>query len=167
MSAPHTPTPSPEQPTDQTFKLEELASVSGVSPRTIRYYVQRGLLPAPQFRGRDTVYSEAHRARLAAIQQLQAQYYPLDVIAQMLHDNGALPNPPAVAPPSSRPAVTVELPVQPPQRWIAQAWRRYAVVPGLEIHLASDAGPLAHHLAAQWLQHAAAAAEAQAENVRT
>ena len=34
------------------YKLDDLAAAAGVSPRTVRYYVQRGLLPAPPFRGR-------------------------------------------------------------------------------------------------------------------
>lgn len=144
-----------------TFKLEELAALAGISPRTIRYYVQRGLLPAPQFRGKDTVYNQSHRERLAAIQRLQAQYLPLDVITQMLDRPSEPPIPPSAPPP------TVELPAQMLPSWIAQPWQRYQIVPGLELHLASDAGPLAHHLAAQWLQYAAVAANAQADKDRT
>ncbi len=64
----------------RTFKLEELAAAAGVSPRTVRYYVQRGLLPAPDFRGKDTAYSEAHLLRLQAIKRLQAAHLPLDEI---------------------------------------------------------------------------------------
>jgi DNA-binding transcriptional MerR regulator len=64
----------------RTFKLDELAAAARVSGRTVRYYVQRGLLPAPQFRGRDTAYDEEHLLRLRAIRKLQDQYLPLDAI---------------------------------------------------------------------------------------
>jgi DNA-binding transcriptional MerR regulator len=64
----------------KTFKLDELAAAAGVSGRTVRYYVQRGLLPAPQFRGRDTAYDEEHLLRLQAIRRMQDQYLPLDAI---------------------------------------------------------------------------------------
>lgn len=63
------------------FKLDELARVSGTSARTIRYYVQRGLLPSPQFRGRDTAYDAGHLLRLRAIRRFQEAFFPLDAIA--------------------------------------------------------------------------------------
>src|SRR5437763_8681914 len=65
---------------DKTWKLDELASETGISARTVRYYVQRGLLPAPVFRGRDTAYSEEHLIRLHAIRRLQDRFLPLDAI---------------------------------------------------------------------------------------
>lgn len=64
----------------QTYKLEELAAAAGVSSRTVRYYVQRGLLPAPEFRGKDTAYSREHLLRLHAIKRLQEAHLPLDEI---------------------------------------------------------------------------------------
>ena len=62
------------------WKLAELAAEAGVSPRTVRYYVQRGLLSAPAFKGPDTVYGEEHLLRLKAIRVLQARFLPLDAI---------------------------------------------------------------------------------------
>lgn len=62
------------------YKLEELAAEAGVSPRTVRYYVQRGLLPAPEFRGKDTAYGRGHLLRLHAIKRLQQAHLPLDEI---------------------------------------------------------------------------------------
>jgi Ca-activated chloride channel family protein len=69
---------------DGTLKLEDVAKAAGVSPRTVRYYIQRGLLPAPAFRGPDTAYGEEHVVRLRAIKQLQEAYWPLDAIAGLL-----------------------------------------------------------------------------------
>ena len=62
-------------------KLEEVAKAAGVSPRTVRYYIQRGLLPQPSFRGPDTAYGNEHVVRLRAIRRLQDAYWPLDAIA--------------------------------------------------------------------------------------
>ena len=42
------------------WKLDELAERAGVSARTVRYYVQRGLVPAPEFRGPETAYGPEH-----------------------------------------------------------------------------------------------------------
>ena len=72
-----------------TLNLKELAAAAGVSARTIRYYVQRGLLPAPAFHGRDTTYSHDHLHRLAAIKKLQDHFLPLDAIAAELERAGA------------------------------------------------------------------------------
>ncbi len=70
--------------TPTEYKLEELARAAGVSPRTVRYYVQRGLLPAPAFRGKDTAYAPMHLLRLRAIKKLQDAFLPLDAIAVTL-----------------------------------------------------------------------------------
>lgn len=64
-------------------KLSEVAKQAGVSPRTVRYYIQRGLLPAPRFRGADTAYDDEHLERLVAIRRLQEAYWPLDAIARL------------------------------------------------------------------------------------
>lgn len=67
-----------------TYKLEELAERAGVSPRTVRYYVQRGLLPAPEFRGKDTAYGREHLLRLNAVKHLQQAHLPLEEIQARL-----------------------------------------------------------------------------------
>jgi DNA-binding transcriptional MerR regulator len=65
-------------PTDlETFDLSELAAAAGVTPRTIRYYVQQGLLPSPGTRGPGTRYDRAHFDRLQLIRRLQRQHLPL------------------------------------------------------------------------------------------
>lgn len=89
-------------------KLEEVAKAAGVSPRTVRYYIQRGLLPQPSFRGPDTAYGEEHLVRLRAIRRLQDAYWPLDAIAGLfasksereiasIADGTSVPSPASVA----------------------------------------------------------------------
>jgi DNA-binding transcriptional MerR regulator len=72
-----------------SLKLEELAARAGVSPRTVRYYIQRGLVPAPEFRGPDTSYGDHHLLVLKAIRSLQDAHLPLDAIAGMLQGKSA------------------------------------------------------------------------------
>jgi DNA-binding transcriptional MerR regulator len=64
--------------------LAELADVSGVAVRTIRYYIARGLLPPPLVGGRHACYGGAHLDRLARIQALQSQGLTLAQIAWKL-----------------------------------------------------------------------------------
>jgi len=51
--------------------LSELAVETGIEPRTIRSYIERGLLPGAQSRGRGATYSQEHLARLRLIQAVR------------------------------------------------------------------------------------------------
>src|SRR5438552_13620567 len=64
--------------------INELAMQAGVTTRTIRYYVEQGVLPPPE-RGRPAEYTEEHVQRLALIRRLKEQYLPLEEIRDMLH----------------------------------------------------------------------------------
>jgi len=65
----------------KSYKVEELAREAGTSVRTVRYYLRRGLLPTPPFRGKDTGYGREHLVRLRAIRKLQEAFLPLDAIS--------------------------------------------------------------------------------------
>jgi len=64
--------------------IAELAARAGVTPRTIRYYVAEGLLPAPGGRGQRRAYTQEHLDRLATIGRLKAAYLPLHEIRRRL-----------------------------------------------------------------------------------
>ncbi len=129
---------------EPTYKLEDLAKLAGVSPRTVRYYVQRGLLPAPTFRGKDTAYGDDHLARLQAIRKLQDQYLPLDAIQAELERRGADEILRATTPrPHPHP---IPRPAPPPPLGAAPAWRRYELRDGVEIHLREDVAPTVGNL---------------------
>lgn len=66
------------------YGIEELADRAGVSRRTVRYYVQRGLLPAPTGLGRGKHYTEGHLARLVQVRDLQEGGVGLAEIAAVL-----------------------------------------------------------------------------------
>src|SRR5688500_11939598 len=55
----------------QTYSLTDLAETTGIEARTIRNYIERGLLPSASARGRGASYSAEHLARLHAIQALR------------------------------------------------------------------------------------------------
>jgi len=63
--------------------LAELCDRSGVTPRTVRYYVQQGLLPAPGL-GVGARYGQEHQDRLQLIRQLQKRHLPLAEIRRRL-----------------------------------------------------------------------------------
>ncbi len=59
--------------------IQELARRAHVTPRTIRYYVEQGILPPPE-RGRPAEYTTEHLRRLDLIKRLKEQYLPLEEI---------------------------------------------------------------------------------------
>ena len=66
------------------YDLLELAERSGVTPRTVRYYIQQGLLPSPGQMGPGTKYTAGHFNRLRLIRQLQRAHLPLAEIRHRL-----------------------------------------------------------------------------------
>lgn len=55
----------------ESYSLTELAGATGLEERTIRSYIERGLLPGAQARGRASSYSDEHLARLNIIMSLR------------------------------------------------------------------------------------------------
>jgi DNA-binding transcriptional MerR regulator len=70
--------------TTEEFLIGELAEKTGVSVRTIRYYISEGLLPSPQTRGRYTVYDEDYIERIELIKRLKEAFLPIREIRMML-----------------------------------------------------------------------------------
>jgi DNA-binding transcriptional MerR regulator len=66
------------------YLISDLADLAGVSPRTIRYYTEEGLLPQPEVDGKYAYYTQAHLSRLNLIKLLKDNYLPLKEIRQVL-----------------------------------------------------------------------------------
>jgi DNA-binding transcriptional MerR regulator len=130
---------------ETTYKLEELAAAAGVSPRTVRYYVQRGLLSAPVFRGRDTAYDEDHLLRLRAIKRLQERFVSLDAIQAELEQRSR-EELEAVAAGADLPAGGSLPRVAPAPPPAGERLVRYVLRPGLELHLSEGADAAARAL---------------------
>jgi DNA-binding transcriptional MerR regulator len=67
-----------------SFTIEQLATETGLAYTTIRMYQQRGLLPAPERRGRVGYYGLDHIARLRLIGQLRERGYSLAAIKDLV-----------------------------------------------------------------------------------
>jgi DNA-binding transcriptional MerR regulator len=75
------PTGEPE-----LLTIDELASTTGMTVRTTRYYASLGLLPAPVRRGRMAYYGPEHLARLELVRGLQEHGFTLAAIERYLAD---------------------------------------------------------------------------------
>jgi DNA-binding transcriptional MerR regulator len=107
------------------YAIGDLAELASVSRRTVRYYVQEGLLPAPLGVGRGNHYGQEHLDQLLRVKALQEAGHSLDEIkrgpGQRVHrQHRALP-------PETEPEAPVE----------RTLWRRVSLARGVELHVAS------------------------------
>jgi DNA-binding transcriptional MerR regulator len=107
---------------DRRFSIEELAELSGANRRTIRFYIQSGLLDRPEGTARGAYYTRRHLQRIADIQAWQAEGMTLDGIRQRLE------------------APSDQMPMRP--RSAVELWNRVTVAEGLELHVNPEAAGL-------------------------
>jgi len=77
------------------LSLQQLSEQSGLPGRTIRFYIQKGLVPGPQGEKRGAFYTQAHLAELLRIRQWQETGLSLDAIAGLLQARREPPVAPA------------------------------------------------------------------------
>jgi DNA-binding transcriptional MerR regulator len=68
----------------EPWTLNELAEEADVTPRTVRYYIQHGLLPPPIGAGPGPHYERGHLDRILLIKRLKKAHLPLAEIRQQL-----------------------------------------------------------------------------------
>ena len=101
---------------DKKYSIDELSGISGFSIRTIRFYIQEGVLEPPPGRGRGGFYFDSHLQRLREIKALQDQGLKLASIHEVLRrQEGST--------------------VTGPER---EVWIKYPIAPGIEIHVSRD-----------------------------
>jgi DNA-binding transcriptional MerR regulator len=106
---------------EKRYTIEDLQELTGYSRRTIRYYIQEGLLESPAGRGRGGFYFDSHLERLSQIKALQGKGLKLSDIFEVLDKRG-----------EAEPILA--RPVKPAR----QVWIKYPFEPGIEIHVSRD-----------------------------
>jgi DNA-binding transcriptional MerR regulator len=71
------------------YSLDDLARLSGLPARTVRYYLQRGLVPRPHGERRGAWYDQVHLERLLQIGKWTAAGLSLERIEQLLAEPAA------------------------------------------------------------------------------
>jgi DNA-binding transcriptional MerR regulator len=104
------------------YAVGDLARLGGVSRRTVRYYVQEGLIPPPFGVGRGNHYGAEHLQQILRVKAMQEAGKTLDEIRRLPADR--------IAP---RTKVLRETELIAPQRSI---WRRLTLAPGVELQIA-------------------------------
>lgn len=102
----------------RTFTLDEIAVLAELPRRTVRYYIQSGLVDRPEGVGKGAYYTQRHVEQLLSIRKWQLAGLSLERIGEVLkqQDSGPLP-------PAPRRAGTVEV------------WSHLVVADGVEVTL--------------------------------
>jgi DNA-binding transcriptional MerR regulator len=110
---------SPEDPAPDAgrLSLDELASLAGTTPRTVRFYIQQGLVSRPEGAKRGAYYVRRHAEQLLMIRRWTDAGLSLDRIRELVAGAPEDP-PPAAARPGS-----------------VEVWSRVTLADGLEVHL--------------------------------
>ena len=97
--------------------MDELVEASGINDRTVRYYIEQGILQHARGRGRSSYYTTEHLERLTRVADLRDRGMSIAEIRESLA-------PAAVGEPATP----------------AESWERYPLHPDLEVHLKAEAG---------------------------
>ncbi|AKV01323.1 Transcriptional regulator, MerR family [Labilithrix luteola] len=144
-----------------------MATLVGVTPRTIRYYLQKGLLSSPRFYGTATRYQRPALLRALSIRHMQRdEHLSLDAIKSRLAHMSAeeietyataklTTGPAATALGVERPPMTVATftETETPPRYASVKWDVVQLLPGLSLLVKSDGSPLVKKLAQQIYDH--------------
>jgi DNA-binding transcriptional MerR regulator len=68
------------------YFISELAEKANVTVRTIRYYMDEGLLPVPTTRSKYALFTQEHLDRLELIRRLKEIHLPLEEIKRLLQE---------------------------------------------------------------------------------
>ena len=111
------PTVPPGDRANERYSIDQLSTLAGVTPRTVRYYIAQGLLERPAGEKRGSHYLRRHLEQLLLIRRWTDAGRGLDRIRELL--SGAPPDPTRrTVPPGS-----------------VEVWSRVTVADGLEVHL--------------------------------
>jgi len=78
----------------KTFTLDEIAALAELPRRTVRYYIQSGLIDRPQGVGKGAYYTQRHVEQLLLVRKWQLAGLSLERIGELLKQQAAGPLPP-------------------------------------------------------------------------
>lgn len=107
----------PSHDPTERFSIDDLSTLAGVTPRTVRYYIAEGLLDRPEGEKRGSHYVRRHLEQLLLIRSWTEAGLSLERVRELIA--GAPPDPAARA----TPAGSVEV------------WSRVTVADGLEVQI--------------------------------
>lgn len=71
----------------ERYSIHELSQITGISRRTIRFYIVQGLLPSAEGHSPSSTYRMTHRLRLEAIKEFKKRRLSLDEMREIFLNN--------------------------------------------------------------------------------
>lgn len=106
------------------FSIDEICALVEMNKRTVRYYIQKGLVDRPEGIGKGAFYSHAHLEQLLTIRKWKAAGLSLDRIQDiLLGEKDVYHSDKPVPPPLSKKQGTIEV------------WSHMQVDDGIELHI--------------------------------
>ncbi len=102
----------------KAFTLDDISALAELPRRTVRYYIQSGLIDRPQGVGKGAYYTQSHVEQLLLVRKWQLAGLSLERIGELLKQQAAGP-----LPPTPRRAGTVEV------------WSHLVISDGVELNL--------------------------------
>ena len=102
----------------KTFTLETISALVELPPRTVRYYIQTGLVDRPQGIGKGAFYTQQHVDQLLVVRKWQLAGLSLERIGEVMKQAAS-----GLVPPTPRRAGTVEV------------WSHLVGADGVEVNL--------------------------------
>ena len=106
------------------FTIDEICALVEMNKRTVRYYIQKGLVDRPEGVGKGAFYSHSHLEQMLEIRKWKAAGLSLERIQDILADekergNGNQPLPPPL----------------PTKQGAVEVWSHMYVGDGIELHI--------------------------------
>lgn len=102
-----------------TYSIHELATLAGTSGRTVRYYIQLGLLDGPDGETRAATYGQRHLDRLVQIRKWQESGFTLEQIREAIAEG-------------LKPSAAARRPAPPGS---VEVWSRITIADGVELQI--------------------------------
>jgi len=106
------------------FTIDEICALVEMNKRTVRYYIQKGLVDRPEGIGKGAFYSHSHLEQLLAIRKWKAAGLSLERIQDILADE--------------KEGGTSDKPIPPPlpkREGTVEVWSHMHVGDGIELHI--------------------------------
>ena len=111
---------------EQEFSITELCTLADLSARTVRFYIQQGLVSRPTGEKKGAKYNKAHLDQLLSIKKWQAAGLSLERIRELLVEPDAN-----------------QVPLRPKWPGMVEVWSRIHIADGVELNIEPNRAGLA------------------------
>jgi len=75
--------------TQKHYNMKELSALIDMTPRTIRFYIQEGVVDKPHGQNKGAYYTHQHLQQLLTVKKYKEAGVSLERIAQIIHEEGS------------------------------------------------------------------------------